>query len=97
MLLETPRYSIDRYESGEALKRSEMKLKRAIVLCALMIFSLGSLALGHASAQNNNRNRTDRRENGNGNRMDRRGNSNRGNSRRWHRRRHRRHNRNSNR
>ena len=80
-----------------------MTIKRAIVLCALMIFSFGSLALGHAAGQNDNRNRTDRRENGNRNRMDRReggnrnrmdrsGNSNRGNSR-WHRRRHRRHNR----
>jgi hypothetical protein len=28
-----------------------MKIKRAIVLCALMIFSLGSLAVGHAAGR----------------------------------------------
>lgn len=68
-----------------------MKLKRVIVISLLLIFSIGSLALAGTPGQNNNRNRTDRRENGNRNRMDRRGNSNRGNSR-WHRRRrHRRH------
>jgi hypothetical protein len=68
-----------------------MKLKRAIVLGLLMIFSVVGLAMG---GQNNNR-RTDRRENGNNNRMERRQNGNR-NSRRGRRRRHRR-NRNGNR
>jgi len=71
-----------------------MKLKRAIVLGLLMIFSVVGLAMG---GQNNNR-RTDRRENGNNNRMERRqnGNTNNRRGRRWHRRRHRR-NRNGNR
>ena len=71
-----------------------MKLKRAIALGLLMIFSVVGLAMG---GQNNNR-RTDRRENGNNNRMERRqnGNTNNRRGRRWHRRRHRR-NRNGNR
>jgi hypothetical protein len=72
-----------------------MKLKRVIVLSLLLIFSIGSLALAGTPGQNNNRNRTERRENGNRNRMDRRGNSNRGN-RRWHRRHRRRHGRKHN-
>ena len=70
-----------------------MKLKRAIVLGLLMIFSVVGLAMG---GQNNNR-RTDRRQNGNNNRMERRQNGNRNNRRgRRLRRRHRR-NRNGNR
>lgn len=70
-----------------------MKLKRAIALGLLMIFSVVGLAMG---GQNNNR-RTDRRENGNNNRMERRQNGNRNNRRgRRLRRRHRR-NRNGNR
>jgi hypothetical protein len=69
-----------------------MKLKRAIALGLLMIFSVVGLAMG---GQNNNR--TDRRENGNNNRMERRQNGNRNNRRgRRSRRRHRR-NRNGNR
>ena len=65
-----------------------MKSRKAIVLCLLMIFSLGSLALGRDMGQ---RNRNDRgriernRENGNSNRGDR------GNWRRRHRRHYRRH------
>ena len=54
-----------------------MKLKRAIALGLLMIFSVVGLAMG---GQNNNR-RTDRRENGNNNRMERRQNGNRNNRR----------------
>jgi hypothetical protein len=70
-----------------------MKLKRAIVLGLLMIFSVVGLAMG---GQNNNR-RTDRRQNGNNNRMERRQNGNRNNrSGRRSRRRYRR-NRNGNR
>jgi hypothetical protein len=65
-----------------------MKLKRVIVISLLLIFSIGSLALAGTPGQNNNRNRSERRENRNRNRMDRPGNSNRGNWRRRHRRRH---------
>jgi len=57
-----------------------MKLKRAIVLGLLMIFSVAGMAMG---GQNDNR-RQDRRENNN--RMERRQNGNAN----WHRR-HRRH------
>jgi hypothetical protein len=63
-----------------------MKLKKAIVLGLLMIFTVVGLAMG---GQNDNR----RRDRPNSNRMERRenGNQNRGNWRRKHRRRHRRH------
>jgi hypothetical protein len=75
----------------EVPKGDRMKLKRAIVLGLLMIFSVAGLAMG---GQNDNRrrdrqdnNRTDRRNN---NQMERRNNGN-GNWRRRHgRRRHRR-------
>lgn len=70
-----------------------MKLKRAIVLGLLMIFSVVGLAMG---GQNNNR-RTDRRENGNNNRMERRQNGNRNNRRGRRSRRRYRRNRNGNR
>ena len=59
-----------------------MKLKRAIALGLLMIFSVVGLAMG---GQNNNR-RTDRRQNGNNSRMERRDNGNRNRSVRRHRR-----------
>src|SRR5712671_4436251 len=69
-------------------ERRPMKLKRAIVLGLLMIFSVAGMAMG---GQNNNRreNRRERRENNqmqNGNRGDR----HRGRWARRHRRRHRR-------
>jgi hypothetical protein len=74
-------------------KRRNMKLKRALVLGLLMIFSVVGLAMG---GQNNNRqdrrenrqeNRTDRRENRRENRMDRRHNR-RQRRQTWRRRRH---------
>ena len=66
-----------------------MKLKRAIVLGLMMIFSVAGLAMG---GQNNNRqdrreNRTERRENRQENRMNRRQNR-RHRRQNWRRRRH---------
>jgi len=57
-----------------------MKLKSVIVLSLLLLFSLGSLAIGAPAPQNNNR-PTMERKNGDSNRH----------GRRRHRRRHRRH------
>ncbi len=70
-----------------------MKLKRAIALGLLMIFSVVGLAMG---GQNNNR-RTDRRQNGNNNRMESRQNGNKNSRGRRNRRRRHRRNRNGNR
>ena len=69
-------------------ERSHMKLKRAIVLGLLMIFSVAGLAMG---GQNDNR-RRDRRENRENNQMQNgnRGDRQRGRWARRHRRRHRR-------
>jgi len=62
-----------------------MKLKRVVVLSLLLLFSLGSVALGGTPPQNNNKHRMENRGNGNGNK---------GNRRKHWRRRHRRHRRN---